>query len=225
MVATLRFNNGGLGGGGASDLATVLGVGNATGGTDLVVSSGDHVAGVDSATPGEATFRGGDATGGGASGAAAFLRGGASDGVALGGQVNMVGGFGGPGGGVGGSCVVTGGTGLGGGAGGQTSVSGGAGLTGIGGNLILAGGIAGTGAGGDARVNGGAGSGGPDGDVDIGLTNTTNVNVAAAGNALGFHGAAAVAQQTITGAKGGNAALTDLLTKLATLGLVVDSTT
>jgi hypothetical protein len=34
-----------------------------------------------------------------------------------------------------------------------------------------------------------------------------------------------VAQQTITGSRGSNAALADLLTKLAAKGLVVDSTT
>lgn len=39
---------------------------------------------------------------------------------------------------------------------------------------------------------------------------------------VGFYGTAAVAQQTVTGSRGGNAALADLLTKLATLGLIVD---
>lgn len=39
---------------------------------------------------------------------------------------------------------------------------------------------------------------------------------------IGFYGTAAVAQQTVTGSRGGNAALADLLTKLATLGLIVD---
>jgi hypothetical protein len=41
---------------------------------------------------------------------------------------------------------------------------------------------------------------------------------------LGFYGSSAVAKQTITGSRGGNAALADLLTKLATLGLITDST-
>lgn len=41
---------------------------------------------------------------------------------------------------------------------------------------------------------------------------------------LGFHGATPVAKQTVTGSRGGNAALADLLTKLANLGLIVDST-
>lgn len=46
-----------------------------------------------------------------------------------------------------------------------------------------------------------------------------------AGNALGFHGAPPVTRQTVTGSRGGNAALASLLTALATLGLIVDSTT
>jgi Protein of unknown function (DUF3168)/Head domain of trimeric autotransporter adhesin len=42
---------------------------------------------------------------------------------------------------------------------------------------------------------------------------------------IGFFGAAAVARPTITGSRGGNAALASLLTALASLGLVTDSTT
>ena len=42
---------------------------------------------------------------------------------------------------------------------------------------------------------------------------------------VGFFGAAAAARQTVTGAKGGNAALASLISALATLGLVTDNTT
>lgn len=42
---------------------------------------------------------------------------------------------------------------------------------------------------------------------------------------IGFHGASPVAKQTVTGSKGGNAALANLLTALANLGLITDSTT
>lgn len=45
-----------------------------------------------------------------------------------------------------------------------------------------------------------------------------------AANTLGFHGATPVAKQTVSGSRGGNAALADLITKLATLGLVTDGT-
>lgn len=41
---------------------------------------------------------------------------------------------------------------------------------------------------------------------------------------IGFWNATPVAQQTVTGSRGGNAALADLLTKLATAGLIVDGT-
>lgn len=42
---------------------------------------------------------------------------------------------------------------------------------------------------------------------------------------VGFFGATAVGRQTVTGAKGGNAALASALTALATLGLIADNTT
>jgi hypothetical protein len=41
---------------------------------------------------------------------------------------------------------------------------------------------------------------------------------------IGFYGAAAQAKQTVTGSRGGNAALASLLTALAALGLITDST-
>ena len=41
---------------------------------------------------------------------------------------------------------------------------------------------------------------------------------------LAFHGAAGVAQQTVTGSRAGNVALADLLTKLAATGLIADGT-
>jgi hypothetical protein len=46
----------------------------------------------------------------------------------------------------------------------------------------------------------------------------------AAGDTLKFHGGTGSTQQTVTGSRGGNAALADLLTKLATLGIIVDGT-
>lgn len=42
---------------------------------------------------------------------------------------------------------------------------------------------------------------------------------------LGFYGASTIAKPAITGSRGGNAALASLLTQLATLGLITDSTT
>ncbi|MFI2620410.1 hypothetical protein [Streptomyces sp. NPDC018584] len=45
------------------------------------------------------------------------------------------------------------------------------------------------------------------------------------GSTLGFYGATAVAKPTVSGSRGGNAALTSLLTALAQLGLITDTTT
>jgi hypothetical protein len=43
--------------------------------------------------------------------------------------------------------------------------------------------------------------------------------------AIGFLGAIATSRETVTGSRGGNAALADLITKLATKGLIADGTT
>lgn len=43
--------------------------------------------------------------------------------------------------------------------------------------------------------------------------------------AIGFLGAAAIARQTLTGAKAGNVALANLITVLAAFGIIIDSTT
>lgn len=51
-----------------------------------------------------------------------------------------------------------------------------------------------------------------------------NSQLLIAGN-VGFYGTAAVAKPTITGSRGGNAALASLLTALASQGLITDSTT
>lgn len=42
---------------------------------------------------------------------------------------------------------------------------------------------------------------------------------------IGFYGGIAIVKPTVTGSKGGNAALTSLMTALANLGLITDSTT
>jgi hypothetical protein len=45
------------------------------------------------------------------------------------------------------------------------------------------------------------------------------------GTTIGFYGATPVTKPTVSGAKGGNAALTSLMTALANLGIVTNSTT
>ena len=44
------------------------------------------------------------------------------------------------------------------------------------------------------------------------------------GSNAGFYGTAPIAKPTVTGSRGGNAALASLLTQLANLGLITDST-
>ncbi len=72
------------------------------------------------------------------------------------------------------------------------------------------------------------------GDPTTGIASNTGGNlwlissggavVALSPGGLGFYGASPTGKQTVTGSRGGNAALADLLTKLATLGLITDST-
>lgn len=47
--------------------------------------------------------------------------------------------------------------------------------------------------------------------------------ITGASQQIGFFGTPKIAKQTITGSRGGNVALASLLTKLAALGLIVDS--
>lgn len=57
------------------------------------------------------------------------------------------------------------------------------------------------------------------------LSSGRETNIAHSGSTLGFFGATAVTKPTVTGSRGGNAALASLLTQLAALGLITDSTT
>lgn len=63
------------------------------------------------------------------------------------------------------------------------------------------------------------------GSLNIQTLIAGGLRLAAAGGSLGFYGAAAMAKPTVTGSRGGNAALASLLTALASLGLITDSTT
>jgi hypothetical protein len=78
------------------------------------------------------------------------------------------------------------------------------------------------------------------GTIDLAIGSTTWVSIGTGGTialnrnvvvgdtttrTVGFYGSGGQAQQTVTGSRGGNAALADLLTKLANLGLIVDGTT
>jgi hypothetical protein len=68
-------------------------------------------------------------------------------------------------------------------------------------------------------------AGGPNATLTIDGQGTGGVCVAQGGSALGFFGHTPAVKQTVTGAKGGNAALGSLLTILAGYGLLTDSST
>lgn len=67
------------------------------------------------------------------------------------------------------------------------------------------------------------GLGGAAGEVSL-IGNSLEV-LTVGNNTLSFFASAPAAQQDITGSRGGNAALADFLTKMATVGLITDSTT
>lgn len=60
-------------------------------------------------------------------------------------------------------------------------------------------------------------------NLNTGTTSGSKIG-ATSSQKLGFWGATPTVKQTVTGAKGGNAALTDLIAKLAAIGLITDST-
>jgi hypothetical protein len=61
--------------------------------------------------------------------------------------------------------------------------------------------------------------------VTGGLVTGGNTQLAGATSVVGFYGAGGATRQTVTGSRGGNAALASLLTALASNGLIVDSST
>lgn len=63
------------------------------------------------------------------------------------------------------------------------------------------------------------------GGLDINGNNGTIVANSVVGTTLGFYGSAGTAKPQVNGSRGGNAALTSLLTALAGLNLITDSTT
>jgi hypothetical protein len=75
-------------------------------------------------------------------------------------------------------------------------------------------------------------SGGGSDDIEYYLYGTGNQRFMVNGtrpltigaDAIGFYGTSPIAKPTVTGSRGGNAALADLLTELANLGLITDST-
>lgn len=65
----------------------------------------------------------------------------------------------------------------------------------------------------------------PDGHLYVVAQGAGALRLCAAGNKLGFFAGEGALKQTVTGAKGGNAALASLITALAAYGIITDSTT
>lgn len=127
-------------------------------------------------------------------------------------------------------CGIQGGMGNTTGAGGQCDLIGGpGGDDGNGGNAGVTGGRAGGGDrnGGSAILRAGTqtGAGTPGQATMRDSTGNDIVTVGPTASTLAFYGGSATTQPTITGSRGGNAALASLLTALAAFGLIVDSTT
>ncbi len=202
---------------------------------------------------GGVSLEAGDSTGSGTAGGVTVLGGTGGNSNGAGGSVSVQGGSGGATNGVGGVLNLNGGDGAGSGAGGATTIRGGqAGATGVGGLLSLIGGAGGSTSGnaGSVEVRGGVpvdGDGGyvaligangvgtnrdggsvslePGAATGSGTAGTVRLCTATTQLLAFYSSGTGTAQQTVTGSRGGNAALASLLTALATLGLIVDNTT
>jgi hypothetical protein len=108
------------------------------------------------------------------------------------------------------------------GDGGPVEIIGGEATDGAGGsvNISSGSGVGGTNAGGDVNITAGSSEGGDPGKITI--ATDAGVLIQADDTGLGFFGEAPIAQPTVTGSAGANAALISLLAQLELLGLIVD---
>jgi hypothetical protein len=60
--------------------------------------------------------------------------------------------------------------------------------------------------------------------INIGTIAATSVKIGRSGQSIGFFATTPIAKPTVTGSRGGNSALQNLLTELANLGLITNST-
>lgn len=203
--------------------ATPTGGGAQAGASVGIVASG----GINGAGAGDIALTAGRSSGAAIAGGGITLAAGmGSTAGSTGGPIAITGGQGTNGVAPGGGITVTGGAGIG--TGGAVTITGGAaGNSGDGGAVSLIGGAAtaGVGDGGNAIIRGGTSVGGAAGSVFVGMSNTRQVNICSITTSLSMFGAGGATQQTVVGAKGGNAALTSLLAALAAYGLIIDSTT
>lgn len=161
-------------------------------------------------TPGTIAHTIGVTSAGDDPGAALNITGAATDGTggSDAGNVNITGGAAGAiTGANGGSVAITGGNAAGFSTGGHVTITGGS-AGGTGGNVTLA-----------------PGTGLGTGSLRLGSTVSCQVVLGHVSGTLAFYGGAGITRPTITGSRSTPAALTDLLTKLAATGLLIDSTT
>lgn len=187
--------------------AQVLAMGNVSGGTNPVITSGDQITGQDLATGGDLPLRGGNSSGAAATGGDVTLTGGTGGAGGNGGAVTITGGAT-PTTATGGAVVITGGTGGTTGNAGDVTVQGGTGgstvggagpagdlnllagsagsLNNAGGNVIITAGTgAGTGAGGDVTITSGLSSTGGTGDITLMVQSPGTSGPAGALNLIG----------------------------------------
>ncbi len=93
--------------------------------------------------------------------------------------------------------------------------------TGVGAVTIVAVGYANTPPSNPVSVSGGSGLGAT---LNLTWTVGNGITVGGSGQKIGFYGAAPIAKPTVSGARGGNAALTSLIAALSACGLLTDST-
>lgn len=123
-----------------------------------------------------------------------------------------------------GYAQIFGGNATGSGYGGDLYASGGNGATQNAGSAWVFGGYSASALGGNVYLYPGAGGAG-NGSIQLLRSDYTTKNLESDDTGLGFFGTAPIAKPTVTGNRGGNAALQSLIAQLAALGIITDGTT
>jgi hypothetical protein len=71
-------------------------------------------------------------------------------------------------------------------------------------------------------VSGGSGSGAA---LNLAWTTANGIVVGGSGQRIAFYGASPIAKPSVSGSRGGNAALASIITALSAYGLITDTTT
>lgn len=207
-----------------ADISTPLLIRNNNANGDIYFEPGNGVSSGD--TGGFFTVQMGNSVN--AAGAALALWGGYTSGSFQASLISIEAGYSSSVGGTGGNLLLASGSADGGGTAGNVYMRGGySSGANRAGHVYITGGEAqaSTGNGGEVIIGGGPSAGGVDGGVKIVKSDTTSLNLQSNDTGLGFFAATPVAKPTVSGSRGGNPALQSLLTAMASLGLITDSTT